>query len=101
MNTARKTLTDLPSPVFTIVPLGKENSEFSRLVGSEEAFGLLQRRNDFCDRTEETLLQVHIAFLDLLKAQPSVNSQKQAGVVPPHTKIAIAAHSQSLVSQLP
>jgi hypothetical protein len=89
-------MTDLPLPVFLTVPIGKENTELARLVGSEEAFGMLQRRNGFCDRVEETLLQLHVAFLDLLKAQPAISSQQLPGVIPPHTQLAIESHSQSL-----
>ncbi len=96
------------NPVFIRVPESKRGSPLATFVAREENHGLIKRRNDFCDRVDQSLLEIHVSYRNLLNAQPSMPPPQQAeseevimpphrrNVVPPHTQIAIDAHSQLL-----
>lgn len=96
--------------LFTIVPEAKEGAPLAAVVAAEERYGVIKRRNDFCGAVDQTLMNLQVAFSDLLKAQPAMPAPPtvqggevvvpphRRGVVPPHAQIAVDAHCQSLVS---
>lgn len=100
-------------PLFTIVPEAKEGAPLAAVVAAEERYGVVKRRNDFCADIDQTLRDLQVAFSALLKAQPAmpapptvqggevVVAPHRRGVVPPHARIAVDAHCQSLVSRAP
>eukprot|EP01033_Poteriospumella_lacustris_P003257 gene3257-2401_t len=95
-------------PLFTIVPEAKEGAPLAAVVAAEERYGVVKRRNDFCADIDQTLRDLQVAFSALLKAQPAmpapptvqggevVVAPHRRGVVPPHARIAVDAHCQSL-----